>query len=112
MTDVNMVTDQDMAAAKELSEAHIQRLDDALKHVRELSSSQRAGDQLAVETALASARELAEGHNGLIRKMDKQSETFATKEEVNAVRTWQARIGGGVVVLASIGIADLIKVFS
>jgi hypothetical protein len=108
---VNAVTEQDMAHAKELNEAHIARLDEALQHLRELGASQRTGDQLAVETALTSAKELALGHNGLIRKMDKQGESFATKEEVNSLRAWQAKIAGGMLALAFIGISNLVKVW-
>jgi hypothetical protein len=105
-------TQADLGAAKELTEERIKRLDDALDHIRELGTSQRTADKLAVETALTSAKELSEAHNGLLRKMELQTEKFATREEVDRLRAWQARATGIGIALGAGVLANVIKLWT
>ena len=79
--------------------------------LKELLRSQRAADQLAVKTALDSSHELAAKHNDLIRQMERKDTTYATSLEVDRLAYWQARLGGGLIVVAFIGIANLVKLW-
>jgi len=80
--------------------------------LKELLKSQRTADALAVKTALDSAQELAQKHNDLIRQMERKDATYATQIEVERLASWQARLGGGLVVFAFIGIANLVKIWT
>ena len=79
--------------------------------LRELLRSQREADQLAVKKALDSAHELAQKHNDLIRQMERKDATYATSAEVDRLAYWQARLGGGIIVVAVIGVANLVKLW-
>ena len=91
--------------------------------LKELLASQREDDQKAIATALTASQELAAKHNDLIRQQEKKDATYATKDEVTALvraqgrdidrlSSWQARLGGGLLVLGFIGIANLIKLWT
>jgi hypothetical protein len=92
------------------SEVH--RLEEALSAEVELRRARREDDLLAVRTALASQKELSEKHNDLIRQMERKDALYATNTEVDRLAAWQARLGGGLLVLGFIGVANLIKVWS
>jgi hypothetical protein len=80
--------------------------------LKELLQSQRAADALAVTTALEAAQELAQKHNDLIRQMERKDATYATQVELDRIATWQARLGGGLLVVGFIGIANLAKIWT
>jgi hypothetical protein len=80
--------------------------------LKELLRSQRTADALAVKTALDSAHELAAKHNDLIRQMERKDATYATQTEVDKLAAWQARLGGGLIVVGFIGIANLVKLWT
>jgi hypothetical protein len=80
--------------------------------LKELLQTQRTADALAVKTALDSAQELASKHNDLIRQMERKDSTYATQSEVDRLAAWQSRLGGGLVVVAFVGVANLIKVWT
>lgn len=98
------------------------RLTEHFAHIRELRMLQREADQLAVEKALTSADALADKHNDLIRAGEKKDETYATKSELTAVEKmfaesvgrivqWQSKLTGGMIILAFIGIGNLVKLW-
>lgn len=109
------VNKAELESAKELTEERIKRLDEALVHVRELADSQRSADKLAVETALTSAKELSEAHNGLLRKLELLIETFPTKETVEArfarIEAFQAKLVGGLVVVSVVGVSNFVRIW-
>jgi ferric-dicitrate binding protein FerR (iron transport regulator) len=103
------------------------RQDDAIEHVEEMHETMRKSDSEAVDKAFASATKLSEAHNDLLRKMEKLTETFATKDvlEERATRTeeaiegritrlesWQARLSGGLLVIAAVGLANFVKLWT
>jgi hypothetical protein len=77
-----------------------------------LMRSNRAADQEAVKTAFKASQELAAKHNDLIRQQEKKDATYATKNDVSRVESWQSRLTGGMVVVAVIGVANLVKVWT
>jgi hypothetical protein len=80
--------------------------------LRKLLKSQREDDGKAVKTALDASKELAAKHNDLIRQQEKKDATYATKDEVNRLAGWQSKLGGGLLVLGFIGIANLVKIWT
>jgi hypothetical protein len=85
--------------------------------------TQRAADQVALDKALAAARELAQAHNDLIRKQEVLVGTFATKDAIedrlghvgdrfSRLEDWQARLTGGLIVVSVIGVANLVKLWA
>jgi hypothetical protein len=80
--------------------------------LKELMTSQRDADQLAIKTALDASHELAAKHNDLIRLGERKEETYATKIEVKRVESWQNKVTGGLVVVSVIGIVNLVKLFA
>jgi hypothetical protein len=66
---------------------------------------------LAVEKALSTATALAEKHNDLIRAAEARDATYATKEDVGRLESWQTRLTGGMVVIAIIGVSNLVKIW-
>lgn len=105
----------DLRSARELTEERVKRLDEALTHLREMSATQRESDKLAVETALTSAKELSEAHNGLLRKMELQTETFETKAAADArfsrIESWRAMITGGLIVIGAVGLTNFVRLW-
>jgi hypothetical protein len=97
---------------RELNEEKLKRIEDQIQHAKELSASQREGDQLALTTALTASKEMLQAHNGLLRKIEKLAETFATKEELEKVLSWQAKATGGGVVIATVGLANFVKIWT
>jgi hypothetical protein len=95
-----------------------ERIDSLDRHVKseigglkELLRSQREGDQLAVKTALNMSEKLADKHNDLIHQMEAKDATYATKIETERLAHWQARIAGGLAIVA-IGVSiNAIKVW-
>ena len=67
--------------------------------------------QEAVQVAAKEAEDRLTAHNGLIEQMRRQADTFATKEAVGMLQSWQARLTGGMIVLGIIGIANLAKLW-
>lgn len=99
-------------AERELNAERMGRLDDAIHHARELSSSQRQGDQLALTTALTASKEMLEAHNGLLRKIEKLTETFATKEELERLLKWQSKASGVGLALGAGVLANIVKLWT
>lgn len=97
---------------RELNEEKLKRIEEQIRHARELSDSQREGDQLALTTALTASKEMLQAHNGLLRKIEKLAETFATKEELEKVLSWQAKATGGGIVIGMVGLANFVKVWT
>jgi thioredoxin-like negative regulator of GroEL len=121
-----------------LLEAHRREVDGTLEHLEELWTAHRDGDREAVEKAFASATKLSEAHNDLLRKMEKLSETFATRESVDSaldalvdsrreardaeektanvrftrLEQWQAKITGGMLVLGAIGLSNFVRLWT
>lgn len=90
---------------------------------QELANSRRAGDLENVRTALAAAQELGKVHNGLLRRMEVLTESFATKEAVQRqfevltarfarIDSWMAKLTGAGTLLALVGVAQLARWFS
>lgn len=79
-----------------------------VRHLREL----RNADKDAVTLALNTAKDLAEKHNDLIRAGEKKDETYATKEDVNRLATWQSKITGALLLLGFIGVANAVRLWS
>ena len=86
----------------------------------------RQADQVAIEKAESAAREAlltAKGeanerlasHNGLIDKMEAQQATYAlretTEQRFSRLEQWQAKLTGGMILLAAIGLANLLKLW-
>lgn len=89
---------------------------------RETAEANRNSER-AVEVAAAEATERLAAHNGLIAQMKDQSTSFATREAVEAfakttdhrfarVERFQAMLTGGLLLLSTIGIANLVKVWA
>jgi regulator of protease activity HflC (stomatin/prohibitin superfamily) len=74
-----------------------------------------ANAQHAIETAKTEASERLTSHNGLIDKMEKQASLFALREVVDPrigrLEQWQAKLTGMGVVLAVIGVGNLVKLW-
>lgn len=101
-----------LQSERELNVERLGRVNDAIKHARELSDSQREGDQLALTTALTASKEMLEAHNGLLRKIEKLTETFATKEELERVTAWQSRASGVGLALGAGLLANIVKLWT
>ena len=80
-----------------------------------LRDALRQADLLAVDKALASSSKLSEAHNDLLRKMEKQAETYATKDDVDSrlsrTENGMARLYGGLAVVGAIGIGNLVQLW-
>ena len=63
----------------------------------------------SLDKAFDSAEKMSNFHNDLIRKQERSQETYATKTEVESIRNFQAKLAGGVLVLAFIGITNLLR---
>ena len=77
---------------------------------RETVAAQQAAEN-AVKVAAKEAEDRLAAHNGLIEQMRRQADTFATKEAVGILQSWQARLTGGMIVLGIIGITNLAKLW-
>jgi len=77
----------------------------------------------AVKVAAAEATERLKAHNGLIDQMQAQAAHFATRESfedfkdsndkrLKSIEGWQARLGGGLLVVGFIGVANLVKIWT
>ena len=75
-------------------------------------AAERIGDQLATQVAKLAADDALKLHNGLLRQMREQQGTYALKSEVARLERWQTRISGGMIVLAAIGLTNLIKLWA
>jgi len=104
-------------------EVELARLGEQLHGLRNEMQLQRAADQEAVKTALAAQKELAQKHNDLISQMEKRDAAYLTKDDyeqrhealkdrVSLLATFQARIGGGLMVVAFIGVANFVKLWT
>ncbi len=74
-----------------------------------LAAQQTAKD--AVNVASIESKERLDQHNNVIGRMDTLTKTFATKEAVEHIEAWQARLTGGLVVVAVIGVVNLAKLW-
>ena len=116
---------------------HAARVDmiDAFKRLYE---AERTGDREAVKVAFDAASALSRAHNDLLRKMEKLSETFATREELNKaivnvvesrreqrrqekeatdarfgrLENWQAKATGAMIAVGAVGLANFVKVWT
>ena len=90
---------------------------------RQMREAAREADKDAVEKALDSAQQLAEKHNDLIRQMQERDKTYVSQEvyderhkalqdRVDQLQSWQARMVGGMVVLATIGVTTLVRLLA
>jgi hypothetical protein len=77
---------------------------------RETSAAQETAAR-AVAVAAKEAEDRLKAHNGLIEQMREQARAFATKDAVEQVQNWQARLTGGLIVIAVIGIVNLAKLW-
>jgi hypothetical protein len=80
--------------------------------LKELQQAHRAGDKEAVTKAFDAASELSKSHNDLLRKMEKLTESFATKQDLGRLTQWQAKVSGGLLVVAAVGVANFVKVWT
>ena len=89
---------------------------------RETESARHASDR-AIEVAAHEAAERLAAHNGLIEQMRQQASTFATRESsdnyrkandnrIGRLEAFQGKMIGGLVVVAAIGVANLVKVWT
>jgi len=69
-----------------------------IQHNKEIAAALRVSDQLALEKALSSSKELT----------DKQ---YATKADLVGLKDWQSKITGGLLLLGVIGVSLLVKTF-
>jgi hypothetical protein len=81
-------------------------------NLRDIAIVRREGDQFAISTALASAKELAEKHNDLIRSAEKKDETYATKIDLDRLANIQSKMIGGLIVIAAIGLTNLVRLWT
>lgn len=86
-----------------------------IKRDQEHAAELRRTDREAIDKAFDAATKLSESHNDLLRKMEKQSETFATNASVDRrvgrVENFQAKIAGGLAVLGAIGLGNFVKLW-
>jgi hypothetical protein len=89
---------------------------------RETESARLASDR-AIEVAAHEAAERLAAHNGLIEQMRQQANTFASRESqedyrktndnrLGRIESFQAKLTGGLMILAAIGVANLVKVWT
>jgi hypothetical protein len=89
---------------------------------RETENAREASDR-AIEVAAHEAAERLAAHNGLIEQMRQQAATFATRESqddyksvndnrLSRIESFQAKLTGGLIILAAIGVANLVKVWT
>jgi hypothetical protein len=100
---------------------------------REASAAHQNSEQ-AINVAAQEAKERLMAHNGLIDQMQEQATHYASRESQEALRdkleasvddaklsfnyrlsrleNWQAKMVGGIGVVAAIGIANLVKVWT
>ena len=97
---------------KEFDAERTRRLEREIEHLREVHTLQREADQVALQKALDAAQAMAEKHNDLIRAAEKKDEGYATKLEFSRLENWQAKITGGMIVIAAIGVANFVKVWT
>jgi hypothetical protein len=77
---------------------------------RETVAANHAAEQ-AVKVAGKEAKDRLKAHNGLIEQMRDQARQFASKEAVERLEAWQARLTGGILVVAFIGVVNLVKLW-
>lgn len=96
--------DERSLAAKEAVTAALSAADMATKAA--FAASEKATDK-----AFEAASTLSQAHNDLLRKMERQGETFATKESMAGLETALARaqVGGGL--LAAGVLTVIVKLF-
>lgn len=100
----------------------------------DMAKALREGDMKAVETAFEANKSLTTAHNGLLRKMELLVETFSTREAVarqigavtellekaqegddarfKRLEDWKSKVTGGIAVIAAIGIANFVKIWT
>lgn len=70
----------------------------------------------AIETAATEAKERLAAHNGLIDKMEKQAAASIPRdladERFRHLEQWQARMTGAILLVAAIGVGNLVKVWT
>ncbi len=97
-------------------------LEQQIDALERLMESQRKADLMAVEKALSASKELAEKHNDLIRQMEQRDNTYVSEEvyrerhialeaRLARMEVLGARMVGGMLALAAVGIANLVKIF-
>jgi hypothetical protein len=85
-------------------------------------AAERSADALAVDAALTAAKEAVavaklasdehlKAHNDVLEGWKNERSTFATKTEAGRIETWQTRLTGGMVVIAIIGVSNLVKIW-
>ena len=69
----------------------------------------------ALGVAKAEATERLTAHNGLLDKMEAQASTFALREVADErfrkLEQWQAKINGALLLVAAVGLANLVKLW-
>lgn len=93
-------------------EVRLAVLEERIAAIEKLRAAQREGDQLAIDTALKSAKELADKHNDLIRAGETKDATYALKTDLSRLENWQARMTGALILVAAIGLGNFIKVWT
>ncbi len=99
------------------------RIEERLRGTEKLWLQGRRADREAVDKAFAASEKLAEKHNDLIKQMQERDKNYvaqdvyderhkALQDKVSATQNLQAKIVGGMGVLAVIGISNLIRVWS
>jgi hypothetical protein len=113
-----LTTDHELKVEIQLTE-----LKEQLHALRNEVKLQRAADTEAVKVALEASKELAQKHNDLITQMKEKDATYLPKEEyrvrhealqrrLTLVEAFQARLLGGLAVIAAVGLANFIKVWT
>lgn len=74
--------------------------------------AEREADQLSTTVAKKAAEDALTLHNGLIRQMKEQQATYARKDDVQRLESWQAKITGGMLILGIIGLSNLVKLWA
>jgi hypothetical protein len=105
-----------------------------LASLRREAESAHANSERAISVAAQEAKERLTAHNGLIDQMQEKDAAYATRDSLEALRdkmetsiddarlnlgyrlgrleNWQAKMVGGIGVVAAIGIANLVKVWT
>lgn len=112
----------DDVSLKELLGERDHRYEERDRRYTELRAADReavAKAELAAKEALgvakAEATERLTAHNGLLDKMEAQAATFALREtsdeRFRRLEQWQAKINGALLLVAAVGLANLVKVW-
>lgn len=110
--------------------AQIESVRAALTAQEKFATEVQRASKEAVSLALEASKELAEKHNDLIRAAEQKDATFSTKNDLEyivervesnkgeylrrftRVEQWQAKLTGGILVLAAIGLANFVKLWT